>query len=149
MARSLDEVGDWWTFLIVRDSLRGISTFDGFRTSLGIATNVLAQRMRGLVATGLMVKCRSVTDGRSANYRLTLKGEALAPVLVALMQWGDAWISGEGNEPILLRDASTGTAIDPVTLSAAGQPVAANALRFDAGPGMASDSPKDDAVSNE
>ena len=136
MARALDETGDWWTFLIVRDALRGVSSFEGFQGSLGIARNILAQRLGKLTANGVLAREEDEKDRRRVRYRLTRKGEALAPVLVALMRWGDAWISGEERAPIVLRDRISGEPVAKVALtSTEGRSIRATDLEFTPGPG--------------
>jgi DNA-binding HxlR family transcriptional regulator len=82
--------GDRWSLLIIRDLMvRGFRTFKDFRESgEGIATNILADRLRKLEATGIITAERVETDGRRLNYRLTQKGIDLAPVLLDLVIWG-------------------------------------------------------------
>jgi len=86
---SLDILGDRWSLLIVRDVMvRGYRTFRQFqRAGEGIATNILADRLRKLEDAGILTTEPSEEDGRSMNYRLTPKGIALAPVLLELLIW--------------------------------------------------------------
>lgn len=90
VAVSLDLVGDRWSLLIVRDMMvRGYRTFREFQGSgEGIATNILADRLEKLEAGGILARETAAEDGRSAHYRLTKKGIALAPVLLELLIWG-------------------------------------------------------------
>jgi len=88
IARSLDVVGDWWTLLIVREALAGVTRFSGFQRNLGAAKNILSARLKALVAQGIMSTAPAADDGAHQDYRLTDKGRALLPVLVALAQWG-------------------------------------------------------------
>jgi DNA-binding HxlR family transcriptional regulator len=87
---SLESIGDRWSLLIVRDLMvRGYRTFKQFAQSgEGIATNILADRLRKLEASGLIAAEAEETDARRVNYRLTLKGIDLAPVLLELLIWG-------------------------------------------------------------
>jgi len=87
---SLEEFGDRWSLLIVRDLMvRGLRTFKEFQQSgEGIATNILANRLKTLLTSGIVVAEREKTDGRRVNYRLTEKGIDLAPVLLELLLWG-------------------------------------------------------------
>lgn len=87
---SLDLLGDRWSLLIVRDMMvRGYRTFKEFQTSgEGIATNILADRLRRLRTAGIVVEQADPADGRKVNYRLTEKGIDLAPVLLELLIWG-------------------------------------------------------------
>ncbi len=87
---SLEVFGDRWSLLIVRDMMiRGLRTFKDFLESgEGIATNVLAERLRRLEAAGIVTAERQEGDARRVNYRLTEKGIDLAPVLLELLLWG-------------------------------------------------------------
>jgi DNA-binding HxlR family transcriptional regulator len=87
---SLEKFGDRWSLLIIRDLMvRGFRTFKEFQESgEGIATNILADRLHKLEATGIITAVADVMDGRRVNYRLTEKGIDLAPVLLELLIWG-------------------------------------------------------------
>ncbi len=87
---SLEQVGDRWSLLIIRDlMIRGYRTFKEFEQSgEGIATNILADRLRKLELTGIITTEAEPADGRKVNYRLTQKGIDLAPVLLELLIWG-------------------------------------------------------------
>src|SRR5437588_11771612 len=86
----LEVFGDRWSLLIIRDLMvRGYRTFKEFQESgEGIATNILAKRLRRLQALGIIVAEKEETDGRRVNYRMTEKGIDLAPVLLELLIWG-------------------------------------------------------------
>jgi len=123
-ARALDQVGEWWSLLIVRECTLGTKRFDEFQRRLDIARNVLTNRLNHLCETGIMDKVPVGDSGRRFEYRLTPKGEALYPVLVALMQWGDKWASPNGQGgPIQLVENSTGKPVTPVGPRAEGGPV--------------------------
>ncbi len=108
IAQSLEVIGEWWTLLILRDSFLGVRRFDDFVERLGIARNVLTNRLDTLVDSGVLER-RAYDEGRGRyDYVLTEKGRALWPVLTALRQWGDEWILGAGNEPLLLEHRSCG-----------------------------------------
>ncbi|MFG2822709.1 winged helix-turn-helix transcriptional regulator [Kitasatospora sp. NPDC048365] len=96
IARALDVVGDPWTLLIVRDAARGVSRFDGFQAELGLSRKVLAERLRLLVDDGVLVREPYQDRPVRHDYRLTARGRALLPVLVALQDWGDTWVLGDG-----------------------------------------------------
>ncbi len=87
---SLERFGDRWSLLIVRDLMvRGFRTFQQFqRSGEGIATNILANRLRRLETAGIVTTETDASDGRRVNYRLTEKGIDLAPVLLELLIWG-------------------------------------------------------------
>ena len=96
VARSLDSIGDWWTLLIVRDAMLGVRRFSDFQRSLGLGRNVLSVRLKKMVADGVM-EMTPAEDGTSyKEYRLTAKGEALLPVLVAMRQWGERFLFAPG-----------------------------------------------------
>ena len=90
IARAAETVGDRWVLLILRHATLGVTRFDQFRTELGIADNILANRLARLVTAGLLVK-RPYHDGRRTRheYRLTEAGADLLPVLHALLDWGN------------------------------------------------------------
>lgn len=106
--RALDLIGDWWTLLIVRDAMRGISRFSEFQRSLGAAKNILSARLKALVAEGIL-KIEPAADGSAyQDYVLTEKGLALQPVLVALGQWGSEYLFEEGEACTQLVDNENG-----------------------------------------
>jgi DNA-binding HxlR family transcriptional regulator len=105
LARALDQVGDPWSLLILRECARRPARFEGLHASVGAARNILAARLRSLVDDGLLRREADCRDGRGATYTLTAKGAEVIPALVALMQWGDRWLSGTGREPVLLESA--------------------------------------------
>jgi len=96
VAQCLDVVGEWWTMLVVRDAFLGIRRFDAFQARLGIARNVLAQRLAKLVAAGILDKRPYQDNPPRYDYLLTDKGRDLWPVLTALRQWGDRHAAAHG-----------------------------------------------------
>lgn len=130
LARTLEVVGDWWTLLIIRDAFLGIRRFGDFQKSLGIAKNILATRLERLTASGIIA--RSGSDTRP-SYQLTDRGRELLPAMVALMQWGDKWVSA-GSPPVAVADEK-GRPVAPVRLRSAGGEVSAQSVRFHPGPG--------------
>jgi len=130
LARTLEVVGDWWTLLIIRDAFLGVRRFGDFQRSLGIAKNILATRLERLTASGIMTRAGS--DARP-TYQLTERGRELMPAMVALMQWGDKWVSAN-NPPVAVTD-DKGRAVAPVRLRSAGGEVSAQSVRFRPGPG--------------
>ena len=90
VSMSLELLGDRWSLLIIRDLMvRGYRTFREFLNSgEGIATNILAGRLKRLEAAGILYAEPSTEDGRSTHYRLTEKGISLAPVMLELLVWG-------------------------------------------------------------
>jgi DNA-binding HxlR family transcriptional regulator len=130
LARTLEVVGDWWTLLIVRDAFLGVRRFGDFQKSLGIAKNILSVRLERLTANGILD--RGGSERRPA-YQLTERGRALLPAMVALMQWGDRWVSA--NKPPVLVTDERGRPIASVKLKSGGGDVTAQTVRFHPGPG--------------
>jgi len=130
LARTLEVVGDWWTLLIVRDAFLGVRRFGDFQKSLGIAKNILAVRLERLAANGILVRGGSE---KRPDYQLTDRGRALLPAMVALMQWGDRWVSA--NRPPVVVTDEKGRPVASVTLKSSGGDVSARTVRFHPGSG--------------
>ena len=133
IARALDEVGEWWSLLIVRECTLGTTRFDEFQRRLGIARNVLTARLNRLVELGVLEKVTAEGSERRTEYRLTEKGEDLYPVLIALLQWGDRWAGHDA--PIHVVDNATGRPIEPVALRAGKRTLRLRDVRLEPGPG--------------
>jgi DNA-binding HxlR family transcriptional regulator len=88
---ALEAMGERWSFLILRGAMSGMRHFEEFQCSLGIARNILANRLARLVENGIMLRQPMLCDRRKVEYRLTEKGAELAPVMIALRQWGEKW----------------------------------------------------------
>lgn len=116
IAQTLEQVGEWWTFLILRNAFCGMSRFDDFKQHLGIATNVLASRLGKLVKVGILRCEKARDDGRARDYRLTEKGLALYPILIAMTDWGEHWAPDPKGPRIMLRDRRTGRPVDRVAV---------------------------------
>ncbi|MCY1047342.1 helix-turn-helix domain-containing protein [Corallococcus sp. bb12-1] len=119
VARSLDVIGDWWSMLIVRDAQLGLRRFGEFQKSLGVAKNILSQRLRHLVAHGIL-EVQPASDGSAwQEYVLTEKGQRLFPILVALGEWGREHCFQEGEVRTELRDKAHGLPLKPLEVRAA------------------------------
>lgn len=116
VARSLDVLGDWWTLLIVRNALNGQRRFGEFQKSLGLAKNVLAARLKALVGHGLLETVPASDGSAWQEYRLTEKGAALFPVLVALRQWGEDYLVAPGEPHSQLLERATGKPVGRLEL---------------------------------
>ena len=99
---ALEAVGERWSFLILRASFNGLHHFEEFQSELGIARNILSNRLGKLVHYGIMARTPLPDDRRKIEYRLTDKGFALLPALVALRQWGERWETGVPAFPVLV-----------------------------------------------
>jgi DNA-binding HxlR family transcriptional regulator len=108
-ARALEVVGERWSLLIIRDAMfGGITKFSDFERNLGIAPNVLASRLDGFVAVGLMQLCRYSDQAGHHEYVLTEKGMDLQPVIIALTAWGDRWAAPDGPPIVYAHDECGG-----------------------------------------
>lgn len=113
VARTLDRVGEWWSILILRDAFYGLTRFDQFQTSLGIAPNMLTRRLDALVEAGLLARRLYNKHPPRYEYVLTSRGRDFWPVLVALMSYGNRHFAREGIAT-QLADVQTGNIADPV-----------------------------------
>lgn len=104
IARALEIVGERWTLLIVRDAFLGLRRFEEFQESLGVARNVLTDRLNRLVDEGVLERVRYSERPERYEYRLTKKGRDLNVALAALRQWGDDYVSEK--QPMLIRRKS-------------------------------------------
>lgn len=100
IARPLSFLGERWTVLVLRDLTLGRRRFDEIQESLGIATNVLSQRLATLVEEGIAERRRYSEHPERFEYRLTQKGLDLEPVLLALLAWGDRYTAGPEGPPL-------------------------------------------------
>jgi DNA-binding HxlR family transcriptional regulator len=139
-ARTLEVVGERWSLLIVRDALfAGATRYSDFRKGLGIATNILATRLDGLVDAGVMER-RSYSQGPEHHeYLLTDKGRELVTVLLALTEWGDRWAAPDG-PPVRYIHTVCGDGISQQTICATcGQVHDPAEVQARPGPGMPAD----------
>jgi DNA-binding HxlR family transcriptional regulator len=112
IARTLEVIGDRWTMLILRDAFRGVRRFDDLQRDLGIARNILTDRLQKLVDRGVLSKNPYQSRPVRYEYRLTPKGRDLSPALVALMRWGDKWLAEDGRPPLVLTHKRCGEPVD-------------------------------------
>ena len=133
IARSLELVGDRWTLLIVRDIFLGRRRFDELSESLGVATNVLSDRLNRLVAEGILTREPQAERSDRFEYRLSDKGRELSVVLLALMQWGDRHVSAK--PPRIARRKSDQTPVSVALVDREGRAVSPREIEVVAGPG--------------
>jgi DNA-binding HxlR family transcriptional regulator len=111
IARSLELIGERWSLLIIRDALfAGSKRYSEFQRTLGIATNVLKDRLDGFVEAGIMRRQRYSEQPELYEYLLTEKGRDLAPALIALTEWGDRYAASDG-PPILYSHTGCGARV--------------------------------------
>lgn len=128
VARGVDVIGDRWSLLIVRDAFDGLRRFGDFQRSLGMARNVLSDRLHKLVEAGVLAT-QPASDGSAyQEYVLTARGESLFPVVVALRQWGEQHLFAAGEWHSLLVDRRNGQPLARMLPAAAdGQVIAPGA----------------------
>src|SRR6478735_315836 len=104
-----EALGDTWSILVLRELFYGVHRFNDMQTELGISRSVLTERLNRLVELGMVKAVPYQDPGERARkeYRLTRKGVALLPVMVSLMEWGDAYVNG-GDGPVTLHDRESG-----------------------------------------
>jgi DNA-binding HxlR family transcriptional regulator len=123
IARGLERVGEWWSILILRDAFAGLTRFDEFQKSLGIAPNMLTRRLNGLVDAGLLERRRYSDHPPRDEYRLTERGRDFRPVVLSLLAWGNRHFASEGASVVLI-NRETGATVDPILADpATGRPV--------------------------
>ena len=121
--RALNEIGDRWVFLILREAFFGVRRFDEFQARTGAAKNILADRLKRLVSCDIFEKRPYGSHPNRFEYRLTDKGRDLYPMIVLLMRWGDRWLS-EGAPPLILVHKSCGSDVAPrLACDVCGEPI--------------------------
>ena len=111
VARTLDHVGDWWSLLIIRDAMMGLSRFDEFRESLGISPTILSRRLKQLVESGILDRCVSAGSPVRVTYCLTERGHAFEPMLLFLHSFGNKHFLPEGETAVVVH-RETGASTD-------------------------------------
>ena len=126
VARSVAVIGDRWTLMLLRDCFLGIRRFEDFERRLGISRSVIADRLKTLTDEGVLRRDAYQDRPVRHEYRLTEKGLALHPVMMAIVHWGDVHYAGEDGPPVIHRHKACGCDFTPVqTCSVCGEPVVA------------------------
>ena len=137
VASTLTIIGERWTMHVLREAFLGVRRFEDFRRNIGVARNILSDRLNTLVAEGILRRQLYSEHPPRYEYRLTRKGVDLYPVLVGLMQWGMR--HGAGETAILLKHKGCGALVEPhLACPDCGVPVQAWDLEALPGPAMAS-----------
>jgi len=152
IAKTLGVIGESWTLLILRNSFLGSRRFEEFQQQLGMTRHVLTDRLKHLVEHDILKKVPYGESARRFEYRLTVRGKALYPVIMSLADWGNEWLVEEGEEPILHVHQRCGQRTRPVMhCSACGE--ALNPKEVTALPGkplqVLGESLKDEALTAE
>jgi DNA-binding HxlR family transcriptional regulator len=136
IARTVSILGERWTLVILRQAFLGARRFEDYQRGLGIARNMLADRLRTLVDEGILERRPYSEHPPRWEYRLTRKGRDLYPILVTLMQWGDRYGGHEDGAPMVLVHEPCGHDAAPaLTCSHCGEPIDPREIRPEPGPG--------------
>lgn len=139
VARTASLIGERWTLLILRDAFLGVRRFEDFQASLGVTRHVLAGRLRKLVGAGVLRRAAYQERPRRYEYRLTDKGRALYPVLLAVIHWGETQTPAPGGPIIVRRHKRCGAPLAPAMVCAAcGETIDPREVAVEAGPGASS-----------
>ncbi|MGI9657563.1 MAG: winged helix-turn-helix transcriptional regulator [Gaiellaceae bacterium] len=139
VARAWSIIGEPWTPLILRDLALGLSRFDDLQADLGIARNVLADRLRTLNAAGVVAKqSYQSSNRRRAEYVLTEMGRELIPVIVVLSQWGDRWLDDGAGPPIVFEHSCGAVSRAEIVCNHCRETLAPAEVTASAGPGSRS-----------
>ena len=137
IARTLEVVGERWTLLVLRDVLRGTRRFEEFVQSLGVARNVLSDRLERLVAHGLVERKPYQDHPPRFEYHPTPKGSELLVVILGLMHWGDRHLAGRAGPPRLAEHRDCGGAVvEQLTCTSCGQALTPGEITTRPGPGL-------------
>jgi DNA-binding HxlR family transcriptional regulator len=115
---ALEVMGERWAFMILRAAFNKVSHFEEFHSELGIARNILSNRLGKLVGHGVLARVPCEHDRRKVEYRLTEKGSDLLPAMLALRQWGEKYTENVRSNPVLV-DVRDGEPIAPIGIRAA------------------------------
>lgn len=127
---AVELIGEKWAFLILRGALNGLRHFEEFQAGLGIARNILSDRLGKMVAGGILQRDADPSDRRKVVYSLTSKGEGLLTVVLALRQWGEEW--GHGGAPsVTLADGRDSRPVRKICVQAHdGRPLGLHDLKW-------------------
>jgi DNA-binding HxlR family transcriptional regulator len=135
VAQSLEIVGEWWTLLVLRNIMLGQRRFEAIQANLGIARNILSNRLSMLVEHDIVSRVKYQDSPERFEYRLTRRGRDLFPVIVALMCWGDEHEAPDG-PPLVFAHECGSTATPVFVCSECGAAMRLDNVRAMAGPGL-------------
>jgi len=136
MARAMAVVGDRWSILILREAFYGVKRFDEFEYYVGIAPNILSNRLKKLVDAGVMTRVALPEHAGRYEYVLTEKGRDFFPAYLALKKWGDDWLAEPAGPQVVFREREAGRAVQyPQLRAASGKPLHLEDVEVIAGSG--------------
>jgi len=136
LANTLNLIGEWWTILILREAIYGNRRFEDFQQQLGIARNILTDRLKKLCDSGILERVPVKEGSKRHEYKITPMGRDLYPALITLTQWGDRWLCPSEGVPIKFIEQETGEEIADVGIySKQGQKLHQRDLAMIPGPG--------------
>ena len=115
VAQTLKVIGDRWSFMVIREAFFGVRQFDELQSKLGIASNILTDRLNRLVAEGIFDRRKYQDLPERFEYRLTEKGRDLYGPLIAMLRWGDRWLSRD-EPPLILTHRDCGADFEPTVV---------------------------------
>lgn len=122
--RVMDAFGERWTFMILREAFFGVRRFNQMQRHLGISRNILTARLRMLVDAGILKRHRYRENPDFYEYRLTERGLALYPAILAFSRWAERYLPGDPSRSLVLRHKPCGEIADPVPVcSCCGKPI--------------------------
>jgi DNA-binding HxlR family transcriptional regulator len=136
MARAMEVVGDRWSILIMREAFYGVKRFDEFEYYVGIAPNILSNRLKKFVDAGIMIRVPLPEHSTRYEYVLTEQGRDFFPAYLALKKWGDDWLAEPEGPQVVFRDRAAGHEIKyPGLTTAGGKPLRLEDVEIVAGSG--------------
>jgi DNA-binding HxlR family transcriptional regulator len=114
VASTLEVIGERWTLHVLREAFLGVRRFEELRSNIGVARNILSDRLNTLVAEGILRRELYNEHPPRYEYRLTRKGVDLFGILIELMKWGNRWSPNEDGPALVLRHRECGHVIEPV-----------------------------------
>ncbi|MQY04950.1 winged helix-turn-helix transcriptional regulator [Actinomadura macrotermitis] len=135
IARSLEVVGDRWTLLVIRSALEGVRRFDDYQDALGVARNILADRLTRLCDEGVLRRVPYQERPVRYEYRLTRKGLELWPAMMVLLLWGDRHYAPDGPPLIVGHRGCAGSLTPALTCSSCGAALGPGEVESRPGPG--------------
>jgi len=135
LVQTIEAIGDRWSLLILREAFFGVKRFDIFQSNLGIATNILSERLKKLVKDDILQRTKDPEDARRFIYKYTEKGLDLYSIVLAMINWGDRWTTGEKGPPLFLHHKTCGHRLDAMMCcSHCGKQVHAREVHYEKNP---------------